>query len=122
MEIGYSCATYCLAGLVAVLATSPAVALECPTPHPTSRHGVLKETKEMISRTSTSLAQGGAKAAPQVIAGIRARHPHAGNGMIMNYLVTAYCPAVNKRKDLSEAQKRADLMDFNRVAGRLLFK
>ncbi len=40
----------------------------------------------------------------------------------MNYLVTAYCPAINKRSDLSETQKRVDIRDFNRDVKKLLFK
>jgi hypothetical protein len=111
-----------LGASLVLLSAGSASALECPVKHMSATDRVLKETPDMIASTAGVLAQGGAKAAPEVIANLRSRHPKASNGMIMNYLITAYCPAIKNRPDLSEAQKRGNVRDFSRATENLLYK
>ena len=102
------------------LGVEPALALECPMAHDTGRPGAIKETPKTVAQLSTVLGQEGERAAPRVIHDLRERHPAASKGAIMNYLITAYCPAVNSRSDLTEAQKKAKLESFQRaVTGQL---
>jgi hypothetical protein len=105
-----------------VLPATAATALECPISHPVAGQDALKETPAMIAALSDRLAQGGAAAAPDIVSGLRARHPSATNGEIVNYLITAYCPAINRRQDLTEAQKHTDMMDFDQAVLKLIYR
>ncbi len=100
---------------------SAAHALECPVAHAERAKGVLQETPETIAALSKSLADRGAGAAPGIVAGLRQRHPTATNGELVNYLVTAYCPVVNREVGKSEAAKRAQLAHFNKAIVKLVY-
>jgi len=113
--------SFALIGVATLLVASPCVALECPAPHPDAR-GALKETPERTATTGTELAEKGADAADRVIADLRARHPTATSSEIMNYLITAYCPVINRQTRISEVQKREKIEAFNRQIGKILFR
>ncbi|MEO9227392.1 MAG: hypothetical protein ABI216_00370 [Devosia sp.] len=98
--------------LLIALAAGPASALECPLPQMKASEGVLKETPAAIAADSKILAGGGSEAVPTIVFGLRQRHPRSSNGAILNYLLTAYCPVVNRMSRLSEKQKRAILTRF----------
>lgn len=83
------------AALVMALAATPALALECPVPHSKASAGVIKETPEQTEAYTSILAGGDTgNAVDTVIADIRHKYPDATKEEIINYLVTAYCPAV----------------------------
>jgi hypothetical protein len=86
-----------------------AQALECPIAHPQGGKGVLRESHKDISDVSGKLTKHGADAAPALVAGLKARHPKANNGEIVNYLITAYCPVVNRQGGRTEAEKKAQI-------------
>ena len=91
------------------LAGSPALALECPQAQSHNVRGALRETAQMIAARSGTLAARGSAAIPSLIFQIRKNNPDSTDGEITDYLITAYCPVVNGRQELSEQQKRADL-------------
>jgi hypothetical protein len=110
-----SCASAAvLSGMAFSLLPGAAVALECPVSHSQSGKGVLQETPQAIAAMSKVLAANAAGAAPDIVAGLKQRHPNASNGEIINYLVTAYCPVVNRQRGQSEATKRAQMAHFNK--------
>src|SRR5271165_1212036 len=91
----------------------PAFALECPTPQPLAKPGVLKETPAQIEATGKMLSTGDVGQQTQaVIADLRSRYPQVENAEIANYLITAYCPVIAQTTALSEAEKKAQLDGF----------
>lgn len=106
----------------ASVSLTTAQALECPISHAQGRKGVLRESRQDISDISGKLTEHGAEAAPELVAGLKARHPKATNGEIINYLITAYCPLVNRNGGKSEAEKRAQIAQFNKAVVSLLYK
>ena len=90
---------------------SPALALDCPQAQSHNVRGALKETAQ-ITAAQSGLAARGSAAIPSLIFQIRKNNPDSTDGEITNYLITAYCPVVNGRQELSEQQKRADLARF----------
>ncbi len=112
-----------VAALTALLAAMPSIgwSMTCPVAHSASGPGVLKESPATIARLSRQLGQPDQSGARKLIADLRARHPTASDGEITNYVITAYCPAVNARSDLTETQKQAEMARFSSDVGKLLF-
>jgi len=99
-----------LAGLGLAL---PASALECPTPQPLAKPGVLQETPAQIEETGKMLSSGDVgQQTKAIIADLRSRYPEADNAELANYIVTAYCPVVDRLTGLSESEKKARLDQF----------
>jgi hypothetical protein len=103
--------------LIALLAGStliaPASALDCPTPQPLERPGVLKETRAQIEETGQMLSSGDLGQQVQaIVTDLRSRYPHAENAELVNYIVTAYCPVVDRLTGLSEPEKKAKMDNF----------
>jgi hypothetical protein len=106
-----------LAPLVAaaLLASSafPALALDCPKPQPTAKPGILKETPAQMAAVGKQLTGGDTfNAIASATADLRIRYPGVESAEVVNYLVTAYCPAVAADKKLSEAQKKSAVDGF----------
>ena len=96
-----------------LLLTVPCMALECPTPQPAGAPGAIQETPAQISELSQVLASGDlGNRIPVFVNGLRSRHPNAPSGELVNYLVTAYCPVVNRLTGLSNSEKQARLSAF----------
>ena len=92
---------------------SVADALDCPTPQPQAQPGVIQETAEDIAAFSFVFANGGLETqVPKAIAVVRKRYPNAQSAEVANYLITAYCPAVQKLPNLTEAEKTARMKAF----------
>lgn len=99
----------------ALLAASafPAWALDCPKPQPTAKPGILKETPAQIATAGKQLRGGDTlNAIASATADLRIRYPGVENAELVNYLVTAYCPAVAADSKLSEAQKKSAVEGF----------
>jgi hypothetical protein len=94
--------------------TIPAAAdaLDCPNPQRWAQPGVIQETAEDIAAFSSIFADGALDAVPKAIAVVRKRYPNAQSAEIANYLITAYCPAVQKLPHLNEAEKTARMKAF----------
>ncbi len=106
-----------LAPLVAaaLLAASafPALALDCPKPQPTAKPGILKETPAQMAAVGKQLTGGDTfNAIASAAADLRIRYPGVESAEVVNYLVTAYCPAVAANNKLSEAQKKSAVDGF----------
>lgn len=103
--------------LVAMSLASPALALDCPAPETGAVAGSIRESQLAIDRLAGLLASGDvANRVPELVADLRSRHPTASGAAIANYLVTAYCPVVNRLAGLGEAEKRQRLSAFSSTA------
>ena len=87
-------------------------ALDCPRPQPQARPGVIRETPEEIAAFSSVIADGDLDTVPKAIAVVRKRYPNAQSAEVANDLITAYCPAVQKLPNLTEAEKTARMKAF----------
>jgi len=100
----------CFAVLIGGL--SQASALECPLPQARAQVGVLKETRTTIAKRAQLLDQKGSAAVPTIIFTLRQKFPNSSNAEITNYLITAYCPVLNRKHELSDDQRRQRLEQF----------
>lgn len=101
-----------LASLVLVPA-SQAFALDCPAAQPLARPGILRETPAQIAAVGKQLGEGDVyNAIESVTADLRTRYPGVERAELVNYLVTAYCPAVAANPKLSDMQKQMAVDSF----------
>jgi hypothetical protein len=106
--------------LILALAPGPTYALECPLPQMESSDGILKQTPATIIADSQILAARGSAAIPGMVYRLRRRHPQSSNAAVLNYMVTAYCPVVNRMSAISDNKKDAVLARFeSQVMARL---
>jgi hypothetical protein len=111
-----------LASVAWVLFGTPCLALECPTPQPAGAPGILQETPAQIDDLAVVLASGDLpNRIPDFVQALRSRHPDASGGELVNYLVTAYCPVVNRLTGLSDGEKRARMDAFAGQVGRAAY-
>ncbi len=102
-----------LAAAALAVSAFPALALDCPKPQPTAKPGILKETPAQMAAVGKQLAGGDTfNAIASATADLRIRYPGVESAEVVNYLVTAYCPAVAADSKLSEAQKKAAVDGF----------
>jgi hypothetical protein len=102
---------------------SSASALECPSPQPLTRAGVLKETPAQIQALSNLLASGdGENRITVTVADLRARYPGVENAEVVNYLMAAECPLVAKLGGLGEQEKRARLDRFANTTAQIVYR
>jgi hypothetical protein len=110
-----------LAAAIWLLAVAPCLALECPAPRPTGSPDAIPETQMQIDELAEILAAGDlANRMPAFVHALRVRHPDAPAGELVNYLITAYCPVVN-RMTIGDAEKRARLDAFASLAAKAAF-
>ena len=91
----------------------PIQALDCPAPQPATTASTLKESRQSIQEFSDLLAAQGTGVVPEIMTQLRRRYPTAQDAEITNYLVTLYCPVVNRDAALSDAEKAGRLSDFS---------
>lgn len=101
-----------LLGLL-VWSAEPARAIECPTSQPATTKSALAETTQDIQTLSDLMAEQGTGVVPEIIAQLRQRYPTAQDAEIANYLVTVYCPVLDKDAALSDAEKADRLSAFS---------
>jgi len=100
-------------GAAWLLLAAPCLALECPTPQPAGAPDAIQETPAQIRELSQVLASGdSSNRIPVFVHDLRSRHPNAPTGELVNYVVTAYCPVVNRLSGLSNGEKQARLSAF----------
>ena len=90
---------------VLMIGADPVRALECPMPQPATTASAIRETAPEIAVVSDRLAAQGAGLVPEIVAQLKAKYPAAQDAEIANYLVTAYCPVVNRDASLSDGEK-----------------
>jgi hypothetical protein len=111
-----------LAAVAFIGLVASAQALECPERQPMSKPGVIQETPSQIAALAPALAGGDVSAEiPAIVAGLRKRYPGAGSAEIANYLITAYCPGVQKAAGLSDAEKSARVEAFAKAVLGVLY-
>lgn len=86
--------------------------MECPQPHASAPVGIASETPGRIAEAGVQLAHGGETAIADIVGRMRTTRPGVSRGAIVNYLVTAYCPEVNRRNELDARAKRTALSAF----------
>ena len=105
------------------LLPAQAQAFECPAPQDQQGPGVLKETAVQISRTADLLASGDeVNRVPEIVDGLRKRHPDVRNVELVNYLLTAYCPVVARMSGLGDAEKMSRLNRFASQASQVIYQ
>ena len=100
------------AGLL-IGAASAARALDCPLSQPMTTASALQESPQDIQVLSGLMAAQGTSVVPQIIAQLKRKYPVAQDAEITNYLVTLYCPVVNRDASLSDAEKADRLSAFS---------
>jgi len=86
--------------------------LTCPVPQSGAMQGSLPESPAQIALGGQRLCRGSENEIAELAAALRARHPGVSTGAIVNYMVTAYCPVINRRADLHAAAKAKALSGF----------
>ena len=103
-------------------AVIPARALECPVPHPEAGANAINETPAQIREYSAMLAGGDTgNAVGEIITRLRRKHADATPGEIANFLVTAYCPAL-EAQGYRGTVATAKINEFSALVDARLFK
>lgn len=93
--------------------------LECPLAQSGPGVGSLQETSRQIDSMGHQLGTGGENEIRTAVAQLRSRHPNASEGMIVNYLITAYCPTIKARAGMNLNDKQQALRTFATKVRRL---
>ena len=101
-----------VAGLL-IGSAGPTRALDCPMAQPATTASAMKETPQDIQTLSNLMAAQGTGVVPEIIAQLKRKYPAVQDAEITNYLVTLYCPVVDKNASLSDAEKSARLGAFS---------
>lgn len=91
-------------------------AIECPVPETGQASGTVEESAAQIAAAGQQLHHGNSNAIGEVAAAVRKRHPEAGKGAIVNYLLTAYCPGLNADGALDQNGRRRAMSSFAKQA------
>jgi hypothetical protein len=93
--------------------TTRSEALDCPIPQPATTASALRESSQAIQEVSNLLEAQGTGVVPEIIAELKRKYPTAHDAEIANYLVTLYCPIVDRDAALSDVEKSARLGAFS---------
>ncbi len=105
-----------------IVTTGASGAVDCPQSHPANTPTSIKETRRQIESYSALMIAQGSGVVPEIVAGLKNRHPDASNAEITNYLVTIYCPVINKNAALTDERKIQQLKAFSTRLSRELAK
>lgn len=111
-----------LALLTLFAASSSLHAIECPVAHATTTRSATKESKQRIKEYARLMAKQGRREVPMIVASLKKRYPKASDAEITNYLVTLYCPVLDKNDALSDEQKTNQLTTYSSQLMRELAK
>ncbi|CAN5273041.1 hypothetical protein BH10PSE14_BH10PSE14_18310 [soil metagenome] len=92
----------------------------CPQAETGALKGSLHESPDQIATAGQRLGRGSENEIAELAGALRKVHPEASAGAIVNYMVTAYCPAIDRRADLDAAAKARALSAFSRRADRIV--
>ena len=99
--------------MVLVWCVGPVHSLECPVAQPATTASALQETRQTIDELSGLLAAQGTGVVPEIVAQLRRKYPSAHDAEIANYLVTLYCPVIDRDASLSDSEKADRLGAFS---------
>lgn len=94
--------------------------ITCPLPQLGENGGDLFESPQAIAAAGARLRSGSENAILEIAGQVRTRQPNASRAEIVNYLVTAYCPEVNRRGALDASAKRDAVRAFASRADKVL--
>lgn len=95
-------------------------AIKCPVPETGRIAGTLAESPAQIASVGHQLQYGDSNAIAEVATAVRKRHPDASKGAVINYLLTAYCPALNADGALDQNARPTAMKSFARQAEEVL--
>ncbi len=86
--------------------------IECAVAKVDQAVGSLQEAPAQTKALTDGLGRGSENEITGTAARIRARHPGATEDQIVNYLVTAYCPTINRNGALDKTGKQQAMQSF----------
>lgn len=93
--------------------------LDCPVAYVATTG--LSPTERGSRELSGLLATQGMAVVPGIVSQVKSQFPEANGAEITNYLLTLYCPVINRNAELSYAQKRTRMLEFStRMTGKLM--
>lgn len=110
-------ATAVIAMLLSCVLIGPAYALDCPTPQSNNPIGVDPAATKVVDLLKTSTAAN----VPNIVSLLRSLYPNLQPADLVNHLIAAYCPIVNARPGISDAEKSAALEAFAQAVTRAAF-
>ena len=101
-------------GAIALICALPqAQALECPPPPSPDQSGPLAETPDHLQAMTKLLSSSAALPdLANIVPQVRQWRPEASPAMLVNYLISLYCPIVRDNPNLSEAEKDSKISAF----------
>jgi hypothetical protein len=108
------------AALLASCAQTRPAPLTCPRPETGALKNSLPESRDQIASAGKRLGRASENEIAELAGALRKVHPQASAGAIVNYMVTAYCPVIDRRADLDAAAKAKALSAFSRRADRIV--
>lgn len=96
-----------------------ATGLDCPVAYVATTG--LAPTEKGSQELSGLLAAQGMAVVPDIVSQVKSRFPEANGAEITNYMLTLYCPVINRNAALSDAEKRSRMLEFStRMTGDLM--
>lgn len=91
----------------------PTIAVDCPQPQNQASPNAIQEAEKEVSALAPLLSgEDLENRVGVIVSDLRKRHPDVGKEELVNFLMTAYCPIVNKEA-LSEDVKSTKLKAFS---------
>lgn len=106
--------------VVAASCSSPNEQIECPAAEVGQGAGSLQETGAQMKSASDGLGRGSENEITEFAARARAQHPGATKDQIINYLITTYCPTINRKGSLDKTGKQQAMQSFAARAEKLV--
>lgn len=103
-------------------AVTRAQALECPPPPSPDQSGPLAETPDHLQAMKKLLSSSAALSdLANIVPQVRQWRPEASPAILVNYMISLYCPIVRDNPNLSEAEKDTKVRAFASQVTQLLY-
>jgi hypothetical protein len=109
-----------IALLLSGLLAGQANALDCPVRQPGNPVGVDPAAMKVVELLKTA-SSGTSSSAPEIVGVLRSLYPNLQPAELVNHLIAAYCPLLNARAAMPEAEKKAALESFAQAVTRAAF-
>lgn len=94
--------------------------IQCPAAQTGQIPGTVNESAAQLASAGQQLNHGNDNAIREVAGSFRQRHPDARPGAVINFLLTAYCPALNADRSLDQNARGDAMKTFARKAQAIL--
>ncbi len=110
-------------GAIALNCAVPqAHALECPPPPSPDQSGPLAETPDHFQAMTKLLSSSAALPdLANIVPQVRQWRPQASPALLVNYMISLYCPIVRDNPNLSETEKNTKVSAFASQVTQLLY-